>query len=196
MRLIVAVALAAVLSGCGSTLKVTKPGADGRYMTETRVKPEGILVSEKIDVSQYRAMFFAKTDDKNVQYSDFFRSSIDNTGFFDKVVVKADLEQLILSKGLTDKVTSVSDMIGLHHAQQHLGKFLVGDLETTWKGGYNFESDLKVTDPKTGKVVFHVHHAAFNWDGLDKPLFMPMFNAFIDWASANGAVSGGVSAAK
>jgi hypothetical protein len=185
MRFFVLALLAMVLTGCGSTLKVTKPDANGYYKTTAKIKPENILVAEKVDMQQYRPMFFAKIDEKNAKYQDFFSASIKNTGYFDKVVTKQDLEQIILAKGLTDKVTSVSDMIGLHHARKNLGPFLVGELTTEWKGGYNFEADLKVVDPEDGKVVFQVKNTAFNWDGLDQPLFLPMFNAFIDWAKSN-----------
>lgn len=175
-----------VLSGCGTTMKITKPEENGYYKTQTKVAPESILVNEKIDLSEYKSIFFAKVDlEDNEKYQDFYKSSIENIGYFNRVLVQSDMEQLILSEGLADKVTSVSDSIGLYHAQKHLGKFLVGELDTEHKGGYNFEAELKVKDPSNGKVLFHVYHKAFNWDGLDQPLFLPIYNAFIDWVKTN-----------
>ncbi|NRF13837.1 hypothetical protein [Vibrio coralliilyticus] len=183
--LIIALSLFA-LSGCGSTLKITKPQEDGYYNTGTKVAPESILANEQVDLSEYKSLFFAKVNlENNERYLDFYKSSIENIGYFDRVLTQSDMEQLILTEGLAEKVTSISDSIGLYHAQKHLGKFLVGELSTKHKGGYNYEAELKVSDPSNGKVVFHVQHQAFNFDGLDKPLFLPMYNAFIDWVNTN-----------
>jgi len=175
-----------ILTSCGTTLKITKPQSNGYYQTDKKLPPEAILVSEKVNLAKYKSMYFAKVDHENdKKYLDFYRSSVENINYFDKVVVQSDMEQIILSKGLADKVTSVSDTIGLYHAQKHLGNFLIGELNTDHKGGYNYEAQLKVIDPSDGKVLFHIQHKAVNWDGLDQPLFLPMFNALIDWVNAN-----------
>lgn len=186
MKYLIAVFSIFLLTACGSTLKITKPQENGYYQTKTKVPAESILVSETVNLSKYKPIYFAKVDHENdKKYLDFYKSSIENVNYFDKVLVQSDMEQLILSNGLADKVTSVSDTIGLYHAQKHLGDFLVGELNTEHKGGYNYEANLKVLDPSNGKILFHVHHKAVNWDGLDQPLFLPMFNAFIDWVKAN-----------
>jgi hypothetical protein len=181
MNKIILVAICLALSACGTTLKATKPDENGYFKTETKISKENILVSKDIDLSKYKQMMYVQVTEDNEQVEEFFKSSIENANVFDRVVVKSDMEQLILNKGLTDKVTSVSDLIGLHHAQKHLGDFLVGKLLVKWEGGYNFNGDLQVIDPEDGQVLFHVTHTAFNWDGLDQPLFYPLLNAFIDW---------------
>jgi len=185
MKRIIICALCLIITACGTTLKITKPEADGHYKTTFKLKAEDILVSKNIDLSMYEDMFYAQIDENNEQYQDFFKSSIENTKLFKRVLVKSDMEQMILNKGLTDKVTNVSDLIGLHHAQKHLGNFLVGTLSAEWKGAYDYTADLKVVDPKDGTVFFHARNQAVNWDGLDQPLFFPLFNAFIDWANNN-----------
>ncbi|ODS23186.1 hypothetical protein AB835_10110 [Candidatus Endobugula sertula] len=186
MKYLAIIFSAFILTACGSTLKITKPQENGYYQTKTKVAPESILVSEKVDLAKYKSMYFAKVDYENdKKYLDFYKSSIENINYFDKVLTQTDMEQMILSKGLADKVTSVSDNIGLYHAQKNLGDFLIGELNTQHKGGYDYEAQLKVIDPSNGKVLFHVQNKARNWDGLDQPLFLPVFNAFIDWLKAN-----------
>jgi hypothetical protein len=170
---------------CGSTLKVTKPEADGYYKTTKKLEADDILVAKNIDLHKYEDMFYAQVDENDEQYQDFFKSSIENAKLFNRIVLKSDMEQMVLNKGLTDKITSVSDLIGLHHAQKHLGDFLVGELSTVWKGGHDYTAELKVIDPADGEVIFHAKNSAFNWDGLDQPLFYPLFNSFIEWANKN-----------
>lgn len=182
MRLALFMLAISAIGGCGTTLKIATPGTDGYYQTQTDLPPGAILVAEPVELQEYKSMFYAKGNlDEVAQYMDFYRASIENIRFFDQVLVQKDMEQLILDRGLADEVTSVSDLIGLYHARKHLGKFLVGELQTTHKGGYTFEADFRVYDPADGESLFHVRHIAFNWDGLDQPLFLPIFNAFIDW---------------
>lgn len=50
-----------------------------------------------------------------------------------------------------------------------------------WKGGYDFIANLKAYDSENGKDVLVLENKAFNWAGLDKPLFYPLFNAFLEW---------------
>lgn len=185
MKVLFVFALSLIITGCGTTLKATQPEADGYYKTDKKLEENNILVAKNVQLTKYEEMFYAQVDENNEQFQDFFKSSIENAKLFDRIVIKSDMEQIVLNKGLADKITSVSDLIGLHHAQKNLGDFLVGNLSTKWEGGYDFTAELKVIDPSDGEVVFHATNKAFNWDGLDKPLFFPLFNAFIEWANNN-----------
>jgi len=170
------------LSGCGSTLKVAEiDSKTGYFATTHKVSHGGIVVNTKYNENKYSPMLYVKTDEKGKQYNTFFIDTFTKTKKFNKVVGKADLEKLVFEKGLASKVTSVSDVIGLHSLHKEIGDFLVVEPYVEWKGGYNFEAELKALDPESGKVVYHVKNKAFNWDGLDQPLFFPMFNAFLDW---------------
>ena len=91
------------------------------------------------------------------------------------------MEQMVFSKNLSDEVSSVSDRIGLHNLQKHIGNFLIIEPYVEWKGGYSFFSSLKAFDAHTGEIVLHLENTAFNWSGLDQPLFFPLLNGLVQW---------------
>jgi hypothetical protein len=57
--------------------------------------------------------------------------------------------------------------------------------DVEWLGGYDFTASIKAIDPMTGRTLYHAKRKAFNWAGLDKPLFYPLFNGFLGWVNAN-----------
>jgi hypothetical protein len=167
-------------SSCSSTLKAKKLDDSGYFPTSTKITQEDIKVQEPFN-AKFLPLLYVKTDEKHIKYNDFFLQSFKNMNVFETVLDKESVENLVIEKELTDKVTSVSDKIGLYHLQTHIGAFLVVEPYFVWEGGYNYSADLKAFDPENGEVVFHVTNQAFNWAGLDKPLFYPLFNAFLDW---------------
>lgn len=172
--------LVVLVSGCGSTLKVTKLDDSGYFPTSKTITQNNVKAQEPFD-AKYCSLLYVKTDERNVEYNQFFLQSFVNMNVFEVVLDKDGLENLVIEKGLTDKVTSVLDKIGLHNLQKQIGGVLVVEPYAVYEGVYNYSAELKAIDPETGKVVFHVTNKAFNWAGLDKPLFYPLFNAFLDW---------------
>jgi len=180
LSLLVVLIILAVFSSCSTTLKATRPNESGYFPTSTKITQDDIH-AQKPFLEKYCTMLYVMTDEKNDKYNDFFVTSFVNMNMFEEVLDKEGLEKLVIEKGLTDRVTNVSDKIGLHHLQSHMGVFLVVEPYSIWEGGYNYSAELKAFDPETGETVFHVTNEAINWAGLDKPLFYPLFNAFIDW---------------
>ena len=82
---------------------------------------------------------------------------------FTTVNAKSDFEKMIIERQLTDTVSNVSDLIGLHNLAKQIGPFLVVEPYVEWKGGYNFVASLKAIDPGTGETVLHLEQKAFNW---------------------------------
>ena len=81
--------------------------------------------------------------------------------------------------------TIVSDLSGLHLVQEHYREHLVvGILVKRIRASYRWTVDMKVLDPATGDTVFHAHNEAIAGH-LDRSLFYPLFNAFIDWIEKN-----------
>jgi hypothetical protein len=130
---------------------------------------------------EYKGMIYVKTDEKDETLNSFYLETFKNMKVFDQVMNKADMENLVIEKKLTDKISSVSDKIGLHSLGKEIGAFLVVEPYVEWKGGYDFIANLKAYDSENGKDVLVLENKAFNWAGLDKPLFYPLFNAFLEW---------------
>lgn len=171
----------AILSGCSSTLKTRDIDATGRFPTDTVLADGGVKAAKPFQ-AKYKALAYIKTDgNKNTEYNDFFVKTFTKTGAFSKTATKGDLETLVIEWKLADKVGNISDLIGLNQLQKQIGPFLVVEPHVEWRGGYNFYANLKAIDPETGETVLHIEQTAFNWSGLDDPLFFPLFNAFLQW---------------
>jgi hypothetical protein len=167
--------------GCSSTLKPTVLNSTGYFETDT------VLYANSIDriepfKNQYTSLLYVKTDENNKRFNTFHLETFKNMNIFKEVRDKGEMENLVFEKGLANRVSNVSDKIGLHNLQKEIGPFLVVEPHTEWEGGYNYIASLKVFDPQSGKDVLVIKNKAFNWAGLDKPLFFPLFNAFLDWA--------------
>jgi hypothetical protein len=170
-----------LLGACSTTLKPPTLGKSGHFETNKIIAPSSIKV-KKAFRPEYRRMIYVKTDEKNERFNAFFLESFRNMGQFEKVLSKEEMEKLVFDKNLTDKVLSISDKVGLHNLQKEIGPFLVVEPYADWLGGYIFMARLKAYDPKTGKDILVLENEAFNWSGLDKPLFYPLLNAFLQWS--------------
>ncbi len=170
-----------VATSCSTTLKPRTLDSTGRFPTETKISAEGLKVVTPF-LDKYKALAYIKTDAKGKQYNDFFVESFKSMGTFTKVVQKEDLESLVVEKKLMDKVTNISDLIGLNQLQKQIGPFLVIEPYAEFKGRFQFFAHLKAIDPESGQTVLLLEQTAVNWSGLDDPLFFPLLNAFLQWS--------------
>ena len=179
IKRVCAIGVALLLSACSSTFQPAHlDPATGRFAAQEPIdKVETQLPFE----TRYANMLYVMTDTKIESFNEFFIQSFTSMGSFNSVLGKDKLETLVIQKNLSDKVPGVSDLVGLNRLSKEIGPFLVVEPSVVFLGGYRFEASLKVTDASTGNVVLKVTNAATNWAGLDKPLFYPLFNAFLDW---------------
>lgn len=183
MRILIAIILFISLAGCGATLKPVKPDATtGLFSTTVGIAPSDIEVAERFDPA-YRSMLFinVKSNWGYLETIDYFQTSIEHLGTFEQVLTRKDIDQKIIAWHLQDKVSDVSNLLGLNLLSKQIGNFLILDVGNWWKGGYHYEGSLQAMDASTGKTVFKTTLQAFNWDGLDASLFRPLLNAFVLW---------------
>jgi len=182
LHLLALLLVAIVATGCSTTLKPRSlDTTTGRFPTDTKLAADGAKVVKPFS-NKLKVLAYIKTDDSKVkQYNEFFVESFRNMGFFTKVVTKQELESLVLERKLTDKVSNISDMIGLNQLQKQMGPLLVVEPYVEWKGGYNYFAHLKAIDPESGETVLLLEQTAFNFSGLDDPLFFPLMNGFLQW---------------
>ncbi len=185
------VSLLILLAGCGSNMKAVKPDPISGFPASDPLKPEEILSNEHFDLKAYRHLAYVQVGTKSEAYERFIVQSIKNMGYFEKVLDKQEFEQELISSGKSDSVANISDLIGLRGASRVYGPFLVIAADAEWVGGYHYVSSIKAIDPISGKTVYHATRKAFNWNGLDKPLFYPLFNGFMAWVKANGVTDAG-----
>jgi hypothetical protein len=186
-KILFVITLAALVISCSPTLKVKDLDLkSGKLPTETILTNSEILVKKDIDLTEYKQFLFVKKSGLNMEkYENYILGTLKNVGGFDKYYTQSELEQYVIQNGLTDKVTSISDNIGLMNLSKNVGKFLICESNVEYKGGYDFTFEYKVINPTNAEVLLHIKHNAFNWGGLDRPLFNPVFNEYIDWTKAN-----------
>lgn len=168
------------LSGCSSTLKVAQLNTAGRFDSNARVKAADITIDAPFDKAKYGGLVVVLPFTESNQVNDFYYQSIKNSGKFGMVLDKAGVERLVIEKNITD-VTDATSILSLRKLSNSIGPFLVVKPYFEFKGGYNYLASIEAVDPTTGKAVFRAQKGAFNWGGLDKPLFYPLFNSFMDW---------------
>lgn len=184
---LVSIAIALLLTSCSPTLKVKQlDDKTGKLPTETVLNETEILAKKNIDLKEYNQFLFVKKSGLNMEkYENYILGTLKNIGGFQKYYIQTELEQYVIQNGLTDKVTSISDNIGLLNLSKSVGKFLICESNVEYKGGYDFSFEYKVIDPTNAEILLHIKHNAFNWGGLDRPLFNPVFNEYIDWLNEN-----------
>ncbi len=172
---------------CSTTLKVKQlDERTGLLPTETILLPEEILVDKSIDLNDYRQFLYIKSSGVNTEkYDLYIVETLKNIGGFDTVYTQSELEKFVIQNNLTDKVTSISDNIGLLNLHKQVGNFLICETTPEYLGGYNFSFKFSIINPSNSETVLEIKNKAFNWGGLDRPLFNPVFNYYIDWIKRN-----------
>lgn len=187
MKQIFAALLIMMMFSCSPTLKVKSVDEEtGRFPTDTELKAEEIITDSTVQIKKYNFLFIKESQVNMEKYENYVSKTIENIGGFNKYYNQQELEQYIIQNELTDKVTSISDNIGLLNLQKQVGDFLVCETNVEYLGGYNFRFDFTLIDPATTQTVLDIEHKAFNWGGLDRPLFNPVFNYYIDWLEKSG----------
>jgi hypothetical protein len=195
-RLAVGLSCLLLASACTSTLRPAELGANGRFQTSTVVEPQNNTVSGPFVPDRHRRMAVVLNFTEDERVKDFYYRSISNSNVFERVFSEAELEQYILQNGI-DNVTDTSSLISLRNLSRSVGPFLVIRPYFEWQGGYDYRASLEVIDAETSQTLYRAEKRAFNFSGLDGPLFYPLFNAFLDWtqgrspqtAAGQGAVS-------
>lgn len=176
--------LVLLLGACGTTLKPAEIGDTGYFETRTQLKSEDVNIHEPFN-PEFKGLLYVKIDESNERFNTFFIEMFRNMNEFESVVNKSDLEALVLEKGVAEEVRNVSDRIGLNSLANQIGPFLVVEPHAEHEGAYTFTAKLTAFDPSSGRNILELTNEAINWDGLDKPLFYPLFNAFLDWVRGN-----------
>ena len=186
-KTILLISLSTLIYSCSPTLKVKQLDAKtGKLPTETILDFDEIYVEKSVDFNEYSKFLFVKKGTTNMEkYESYVLETLKNIGGFEKYYTQNELEKYVIQNNLTDKVTSISDNIGLLNLSKNVGKFLICESNVEYKGGYDFTFEYRIINPTNADVLFHIKHDAFNWGGLDRPLFNPVFNRYIDWIKAN-----------
>jgi hypothetical protein len=171
------------LSGCAPSMKVAKIDSSTGYI-ESKENPIGtatVLKSEKLPLAKYKEwVFFTATNDP--QY-EFGSNQLNEIGYFDTLVTYSDLEKMVISNNLQDKVITLNSQIGMSRLAKHYKPFLWIMMGVIYENGETY-AQLQVSDVEKGEYVLQVR-TSFKDGHTDETIWYPLFNALIKWINEN-----------
>jgi len=116
----------------------------------------------------------------------FGKGMVENIGYFEKVISSDDLEKIIVTENLSDKVPSVEGRIGMNNAAKHYMNFLWLRYNLRRDGAKQYAQFI-LTDALTLEDFFITEtYLDRVWSGInDQNNWYPMFNAFVDYIREN-----------
>jgi hypothetical protein len=180
VRYLVLILSSVWLCACTSQ-KVVELDAAGYYPGRTKAT---VVLSKPFDLDSRRDLMVVPTND-------FLRGELTNIHYFKEVMTFEELQKVIIKSGLTDKVPTLSDLIGINSAAKYYKPFLYFHVKSHGTGAFIYTQFI-VTDALTLDDLFIAEtHLDFLWTGVnDQNNWYPMFNAFIDYIRANSKTYG------
>ena len=168
--------IASILAFACSSQRVVDLDRSGHYPGRTTAN---VVSSKPFDLDSRRSLIL-------VPPNDFLKGQIANIHYFGDVITPEDLQKAIVQGGLSDKVPSIADLIGLSNAAKYYKSFLWFHTKTHGAGTDRY-SQFVLTDPVTLDDLLIVEtHLDFIWTGVnDQNNWYPMFNALIDYIKQN-----------
>ena len=96
-----------------------------------------------------------------------------------------DLQRDIIAKGLSDKVPSISDRIGLHNAYINYKPFVILSVSSEDLVSQGFRTRLSLYDPMRSDIIFK-NEVRLNlmWEGYtNQKVLYPLLNSLVDYLS-------------
>lgn len=182
LRFLIASLFIVLLTACGTQGKVaTLDEKTGRLKSEMGdVSKATIVTSKPIALNSLKGMaFISGTGDWGVEQLKAIK-------YFDQVLTCDDLQKLVITNNLSEKVPSLNEPIGLSKLYRAYKPFLWVKFKLVRKDNKPY-MQLIATNPENLEEVFVSEvHLDYVWAGVnDQNSRYPLFNAFIDWVNQN-----------
>jgi hypothetical protein len=106
-----------------------------------------------------------------------------NMNYFKEVMTMEQLQKDIIAKGLSDKIPSISDRIGVHNAYVHYKPFVILAVSSEDLKSQGFHTRLSLYDPMRSSVIFK-NDVRLNlmWEAYsDQKILYPLLNSVVDY---------------
>lgn len=176
MRLLPALVLALVVSACTSFKVTPVDEKTGHFPSSIKAT---VVMNKPIDLDSRKGLLL-------IPNGEFVKGQIANIKYFDETMTFEDLEKRIVQAGLTEKVPSVRDRIGVNNAAKHYKPFLWLRYEHTGEGRIKTGRFILI-DPLTMEDYFITETKLdYAFAGVnDQNNWYPMFNSLIDHIQEN-----------
>ena len=170
-----------LICGCGSFEKATTLDPSTHYFPAKMNKQVTVLKEIAVSKDSLKPSVLV------VPSTDYWLRMGTNLNYFDTVMTYDQFQTSIVKKGLTDKIPSLSDKVGLSRAYKHYRPFVILNLTKVQKPGGRWFAGLLLYDPKRAEVIFQ-NEIWLNlmWDGwTDQGTMFPLFNSLLDYLRKN-----------
>ncbi|HPQ88469.1 MAG TPA: hypothetical protein PK055_12515 [Gammaproteobacteria bacterium] len=175
-RLSIVVLILISMISCGTFEKATTLNTRTNYFPAKKNKIPSILIDIPTNPDTLKMMLV-------VPSTDYWLAMGKYMNYFDKVLTYDQFESEIVKKGLSDKITSLSDKVGLNRAYNYFQPFVILEMTKINKPGGGWFAGLALYDPKKADVIFQ-NEIRLNlmWDGwTDQGTMFPLFNSMLDY---------------
>lgn len=182
MKPVLVIVLLAMLTACGTQMKVAEVDEKTGLLKSERgpIEKATVVVAKRMSLAPYKSMAFMSNT------SDWGLGQMRAIKYFDQVMSYDDLQKLVIAKKLQDKVPSLNEAIGLNKLYRENGPFLWIHFKQTTRDSKRY-MQLIATNPDTLEDVF-VSEVVLDliWRGVtDQNSRYPLVNALIEWINAN-----------
>lgn len=167
--------IATTITSCGSSEKVTTLNANTRRFP-AKNKTVITLKKTSVNVDTLKTLIIVPNTTYWIEMSK-------NMKYFKEVMTLAGLQKDIIAKGLTDKIPTVWDRIGLNNAYKYYRPFVILNMTKAQKPGSGWYAGLTLYDPGKADYIFQ-NEIWLNlmWDGwTDQGTMYPLFNSMLDY---------------
>ncbi|HEY1773614.1 MAG TPA: hypothetical protein VGH91_10535 [Gammaproteobacteria bacterium] len=200
----VALILSAICGGCTTQYQPMGVDPSTGYLgsTGSNTVPytkAAVSLTLKTDLGKYQGSILVSGSGILASEDPFLLKEMAAIGAFSDGMDIVSLQQRLITAGVQDKVPETHDLLGLNKAYRAYKPFLWVHFELVSDQG-ECSVAMIATDPGDGQDLFkanaHVRSSPGVGDGCDsfsinttddQGTWYPLFNSFIDWATANGA---------
>jgi len=178
LKKIVTVAILVTLNyGCGSFEKATTLNPSTNYFPAKKNKQPSVLKDVAVSRDSLKSYLLV------VPSNDYWLQMGNNLNYFDTVMTYDQFQTAIVKEGLSDKIPSLSDKVGLKRAYDYYRQFVLLEPTKVQKPGDGWFAGLILYEPQRAEVIFQ-NEIWLNlmWDGwTDQGTMFPLFNSLLDY---------------
>ena len=161
---------------CGTFEKAATINTQTNYFPAKKNKVPVILIDKPTNADTLKLMLV-------VPSTDYWLAMGKNMNFFERVLTYDQFQSEIVKKGLSDKIPTLSDKVGLNRAYKLNQPYVILNLTKVNKPGNGWFAGLTLYDPKNAEIIFQ-NEIWLNlmWDGwTDQGTMFPLFNSLLDY---------------
>lgn len=161
---------------CKTTSKATELNPNSKRFPAKSYKAVTVLKRINVGADTLKTLLIVPTQDSWIELGK-------KINYFKEVMTIVDLQKDIIAKGLTNKIPTISDRIGLYNACINYKPFVILNLSVRDLGTAGVRTRLSIYDPIRSDITFQ-NEVRLNlmWEGYtDQKVLYPLLNSFVDY---------------